>query len=78
LTSWNRACDVLFLSQYPDACIGIKCIRVQLRNISDRYSTVSMRRRLACPACLQRGAPPSFDLKLLLRSNSICSLEQFL
>ena len=41
---------------------GIKGIRVQFRDGSVTLDTVFMRRRLACPACLQRGAPPSFDL----------------
>ena len=44
---------------------GIKCIRVQLGNGPDRYSAVSMRRRLVCPAYLQRGAPQPFDLCLI-------------
>ena len=37
-------------------------MRIQLGKGSARYSTIFMRRRLACPACLQRGAPPPFDL----------------
>jgi len=42
---------------------GIKGIRIQLRKGSDRFSTIFMRRRLACSACLQRGAAPQFYWK---------------
>jgi hypothetical protein len=64
----------LFYSNTPMLASGIKCIRVQLRNGSDRYSAVSMRRRLACPACLQRGAPPPFDCIMSCIHISICWL----
>jgi hypothetical protein len=39
---------------------GIRGIRVQLRDGSDRLSTLFMRRRLGCLVCLLRGAPPPF------------------
>jgi hypothetical protein len=52
---------ILFYRNTPMLASGIKGMRVQLGKGSDRYSISFMRRRLACPACLQRGAPPPFD-----------------
>ena len=53
-----------FYRNTPMLASGIKGMRIQLRKGSDLFSTIFMRRRLACPACLQRGAPPPFDLVL--------------
>ena len=37
---------------------GIKGMHIQLRFESELHGSAFMRRRLGCPVCLQRGAPP--------------------
>jgi hypothetical protein len=50
----------LFYRNTPMLASGIKGKRIQLRFGSELPGSIFMRRRLGCPVCLQRGAPPPF------------------
>jgi hypothetical protein len=50
---------------------GIKGKRIQLRFGSELPGSIFMRRRLGCPVCLQRGAPPPFHFILAQKSMPI-------
>ena len=54
--------EIDFYRNTPMLASGIKGMRIQLRFGSELLGSSFMRRRLECPACLHRGAPPQFDL----------------
>jgi hypothetical protein len=54
---------VLFYRNTPMLESGIKGMRIQLGFGSELPGSAFMRRRLGCPVCLQRGAPPPFRMK---------------
>jgi hypothetical protein len=63
---------ILFYLNTPMLASGIKGMRIQLRFGSELPGSAFMRRRLGCPVCLQRGAPPRFHFfkkKLRFRSS---------
>jgi hypothetical protein len=59
---------IIFYRNIPMLVSGIKSMRIQLGNGLVRYSTIFMRRRLACSVCLQRGVPPPLTL------DDVCNL----
>ena len=63
-------CRILFYCNTPMLASGIKGMRIQLRFGSGLHGSAFMRRRLGCPVCLQRGAPPQFHLNLIFATIS--------
>ncbi|MGB7544511.1 MAG: hypothetical protein WBL92_02805 [Methanothrix sp.] len=58
----------LFLKNTPMLASGIKGMRIQLRFGSELPGSIFMRRRLGCPFCLQRDAPPPFHYRGIVKA----------